>query len=186
MNLDQMIGILRTTKEVLPQWSPPEITRSLANVFVQVLADHTDDEIQKAFGLAVGTLTEWPAPATIKRLCLGTDQNDEELAADIAGRIWGAIVDCGRPNAIAAQKRIGELGWEVVKQNGGWFSICEGATFKNQPSLMKQWRETAMSLSKRFHNRGYDLPPALPFGDRSDALKRALSIARGDEDAKAV
>ncbi len=170
MTLDQMMLILRTTKEALPQWSPPEITRGLCNVFVQVLADHTDDEIQKAFGLAVKTLTEWPAPATVKRLCQGTIKDDKEIGDEIAGRIWACLGKFGHSLPGGAQQFMGPIGWEVVQRNGGWYTLCETATFDQQPSLMKAWREAAMSISKNQHALGYDPPPGLPQGSDKATL----------------
>ncbi len=147
MNSDQMMGLLKVTKEVLSQWAPPEITRTLVNVYLNVLAEHSDDEIQKAFGIAVKTLTEWPPPAMINRICNGSTKTDREIGEEIAARIEAAISTWGYTQPEGARMAIGSIGWEVVKLCGGWWQVCDIDSYSLLPSLRKKWRDLAINLT---------------------------------------
>jgi hypothetical protein len=174
----EMERILLATKAMLPKYSPKEVNRDLANAWISVLKDYSDIEIKSAFGKALTSLTEFPVPVDIKRLCQGTFQDDEEIGEEIAGRIIGAIGTHGYTNPERAKAAIGELGWKVVTQFGGWTSVCE-TTFDQMISSRKMWRDSATILSKKLHLKGEDFPPALP-EFRSPVLSSALKLVCGE------
>ena len=107
MNQNQMARLLTGLKLALPQWAPSEINTELSNVWLIALNDFDDRTIKKAMIEAMQNLTSWPAPATIKRLCLGTNQTDEQIGSEIASRIEGAISRFGYSNPEGAAKSIG-------------------------------------------------------------------------------
>lgn len=179
MEKREMAEVLHKVKMMLPTWAPKEINEELAALWCAVLKDYPDAEIKKAFFTAMNTLTEWPAPATIKRLCMGSGLSDEEIGQDVAARIEESISRFGYTGHDRAQAFIGEIGWEVVRQSGGWRHICDVTTNDMLPSSRKQWRELATVVSKKFHTTGGNVGPALPRGANTGnpALAAAMSVA---------
>jgi hypothetical protein len=177
MTADDIGRSLTRLKMVLTQWAPKEIDRDLCLIWLNVLKDFTDQQIKDAFLKAATELTEWPAPATIKRLCQGCNKTDEENGQEIASRIEGAIIKYGYSSIDKARQFIGELGWHVVTQCGGWVSVCEVET-DQLPSSRKQWRDLATIVSKNFFTNGDNLPPGLP-ERRNPVLAAALKLAIG-------
>lgn len=182
MDLKEMATLLRFTSMILPLGSPKDISVELCNSWGGLLKEYAEPDIKSAFGIAVKTLTQFPTPSIIIRLIQGSHLSDQEVGSDIASRIWKAIGQHGAGNLDRAKKDLGELGWEVVRQCGGWVSICD-TTYDLQASAMKMWRETASVISKNFHFNGQNLPPSLPQG-RSHTLNQALKLALGEEDGK--
>lgn len=79
----------------------------------------------------------------------------------VAGRIMTAIRRFGYMNVSEARAFIGELGWEVVKLQGGWKSLCElssEAIKAEQP----RWRDMAVTLDTQAKLGTLDQAPALP------------------------
>ncbi len=66
----------------------------------------------------------------------------------IADRIWGAIERFGsmRGKQDAIKAAIGDVGWKVVENMGGWRVVCEIADYNNVASLKAQWRESAKAI----------------------------------------
>lgn len=180
MNADEMGRSLMRLKSVLPQWAPKEIDRDLCLIWLNVLKDYSDQQIKDAFLKAASDLTEWPAPATIKRICLGSNKTDEENGQEIASRIEGAIIKFGYNSPERAKEFVGELGWQAVLQCGGWVHVCEVKS-DELPSSRKQWREVATLVSKNFFTLGANLPPALPEA-KNPVLQAALKLAIGGKD----
>lgn len=169
-----MAALLIGMKEMLPEWSPKEITRSLAENWQGVLAGFTDEVIREAFTHAISSRESWPAPAAIKRICQGTTLNHEQTGQEIAGRIEGAMSKWGYSSPKQAEADIGALGWEVVKRCGGWNAICN-LEYDQMPSARKQWRDMGSIIDQKLHTTGADLPPALP-GQPAPALGGALRL----------
>lgn len=183
MTADEMAAMLNGLKLALPQWAPSEITRSLCLLWLDALRNFGDDNIRSAFRNAAENLERWPAPATIKRICQGHCQNDEEIGAEVSARISGAIEWCGL-NQTMAKQLIGEIGWEVVDICGGWEHVCGyrknemGGLYRmesyNGAPERKLWRELAVQISKKLHQgeRESINPPSFPKGNRPKPLHR--------------
>lgn len=172
MTADMMLKMLKTLKVSLPEWSPPEIDRELAAIFMSILADFTDDQIKTGFRLAMSSLTKWPAPAIIKRYCQGTTKTDKELGDEIANQIWAAIEKYGSSSPKNAEHFIGKIGWAVVQGFGGWWSLCEHSTYPQQASLLKAWREAAVGIVKNHQVQSIDLSLGLPPKKEQDGTER--------------
>lgn len=177
MRIEEMGRMLSAMKLALPRWAPSEVTPELCNLWMGVLKDYSTEEISMALGKAISTLTEFPAPATLKRLCQGSFLSDEETGEAISGRIESAIRRFGYASPERAEPYIGPLGWKVVLQYGGWVSVCEIET-DELLSARKMWRDSAKILARTLHIKGEDLPPQLP-ENRHPSLKEALQIACG-------
>lgn len=177
MELEAMGKLLSTMRGALPKWAPKEIDKDLCAIWTGVLKDYSDEEIKGALGNAISTLNEWPTPSMIKRLCQGTSRTDEEIGQEVSSRIEGAISKFGYTSPDKAKEYVGEIGWVVVQQCGGWESICE-VDYDQLPSSRKQWRDIGTIVSKNFFTKGENTPQRLP--ERKDApLRQAIDIISG-------
>lgn len=178
MKIEMMMRGLSSLKKACPQWSPTQIDHELGYIFLEVLQDFTDEQIERAFTFAAANLTQWPAPTTIKRFCQGTIKTDEEIGQEVAALIEGAVSSCGYSNPKLAESRVGQIGWEVVRLCGGWIEVCN-VEYDTMMSSRKQWRDLATQVAKNFHAVGDNLPPSLPIGhERSDVLSGALKLIK--------
>lgn len=193
MTAEEIGRSLTRLKMVLTQWAPKEIDRDLCLIWLNVLKDYSDQQIRDAFLKAATELTEWPAPATIKRLCQGCNKTDEENGQEIASRIEGAICSVGSnryavcPEETESHRqkllaRVGEMGLEVIRQCGGWNHVCGMNSYSELVSARKQWREIATIVSKNYFTNGGNLPPALP-EKKNPVLQAALKLAIGGVNA---
>jgi len=175
MTREEMAGLLTALKLAVPRWAPPEINHELAGIYLGALKNFDGITIAKAISRAMQNLTEWPPPAKIKRMCLGTDQDDTEIGSEVAARIEGAISSCGHPNWERAKEKIGPVGVKVVEMCGGWHEICN-ITYDQLPSARKNWRDLSTQLSRKLYNDNRIDPPSLP---QSSHMQKALRIAQG-------
>lgn len=160
MTVSEMCKLLFAMKKLLPKFSP-EVDSSLGALWCEALRDCDESEIKKAFRYACENYTEWPAPAIIKKLCMGVTKDFAEIGQEVATVIENCISKHGYPNADAAEKEIGELGWEVVKRCGGWVEVCN-TEYEQLPSRRKQLRDLAISLQKGYQRDGFNRPHQIP------------------------
>jgi hypothetical protein len=147
-------------KKMLPKYSP-EIDKPLGAMWCDALRDFELSEIRNAFRYAAQNLTEWPAAATIKNICLGVTKDAPEIGQEISATILNCISKHGSWNAENARKDMGDLAWEVVKASGGWSEVCN-ITYEQLPSCKKQWRELATSYQKGYIRDGLNQPHKIP------------------------
>lgn len=88
---------------------------------------------------------------------------DDQKARDAVARIMTAIARIGNYRTADAQAFVGELGWEVVKLQGGWEDVCKGITDDNKGILQAQWRELAISLLNKHRLGLTNEAPTLEF-----------------------
>lgn len=117
--------------------------------------------------------TRFPLPALIRdRIApANTDENDAQAAVN---RVIEAVSRFGWSNPDRAEAFIGELGWRVVRSDGGWRQVCEALTSENLNTSRAQWRTLALALIRRSRMGTLDTAPALP-GKTTEAL-RALPL----------
>lgn len=84
-----------------------------------------------------------PKPAEIIEQVRG---NENHAAIALANLVVEAIGKFGHNNAHRAKEFLGEKGWELVKREGGWESICERTTIENVSIMKAQWRELAKAI----------------------------------------
>lgn len=93
---------------------------------------------------------------------------DADTAVEVAGRIWTAISKFGQYRALDAAGWIGEVGWYVVQNNGGWQRICETALSKDQGIWKAQLRDHAAAAIRRQRAGLLNAPPT--FGEASNRV----------------
>jgi len=122
---------------------------------------------------------EWfPSPARLKRFTMEIYESDVDIGVDIAARIEKAIGSYGYNNATAAEKYIGDIGWQVVDSLGGWVRVCDVNT-ADLASARKQWRDVATIVSRRLITTGSNNPVAIPSASKSPALDAAFKLIDG-------
>lgn len=115
----------------------------------------------------------FPLPVKLKAM-IGQAVSPDDAARDASSRIIAAVAKYGWNNPDRARDYVGELGWEIVKRQGGWMNLCESLTYDNQGMLQAQWRELAVSV-QRSGTRTRDTGPSLPSPEDS---KKLLSFMR--------
>jgi hypothetical protein len=88
----------------------------------------------------------FPLPSKLRAALPQGGGDPESEAASIASRIAGAVSRIGPYQVPLAKSYIGELGWAVVKSEGGWEEVCQSYTYENQGTLKAQWRNLAKSF----------------------------------------
>lgn len=171
-----MLVFLTKLKLVVPRWAPSEINHVVVQAWRHVLEDFDKQTVAKAFSEIIKTEDQWPAPAKVKRLCQGSNQSDEEIAAEVAARIDGAIHKFGYTRFDDAMAYIGEVGQEVVRMSGGWQAVCD-LSYDQLPAARKMWRDVATQVSRRAFAGRDNAGPALPKG--SSMMQKALNVAQG-------
>ena len=103
----------------------------------------------------------FPIPAIIRDRIKPADL-DEHEARDAASRIVTAVSSYGPYQYERAKAFIGELGWFVVKRQGGWTAVCLMLTRENQSTLQAQWRDLAGSFAKLAKAGQLNQAPEMP------------------------
>jgi hypothetical protein len=91
----------------------------------------------------------FPLPAKLKELaCPSMDpETNAVVAADL---IVSSISKYGPDRGEDARKAIGELGWAVVQNNGGWDEVCRSIrSYEELPTMRAQLRNSAKAIQIR-------------------------------------
>lgn len=115
----------------------------------------------------------------------------------IADKIWAGIERFGsmKSKQDLVRQSIGEVGWQVVENMGGWRVVCDIASYDNVGQMKAQWRESAKAIMdvaevKAQRDRlGLDSPrewEALPSGSSNDRSIRSILEIVGSIDTKKV
>lgn len=129
------------------------MTEPLINIWATVLGDLSPEELSRASKeyLRGPNCAFFPKPGQIYQLAR-PDQSEGE-ASLIADRIWAACsYGTDSVGTERAKTFIGELGWAVVENHGGWSSFNRSVTSIDQgPILKAQWRKSVseMMLKKK-------------------------------------
>lgn len=91
-----------------------------------------------------------PLPAQIREM-LEPQVDPESAAREIAARITAAIPKFGWCNSQEARAYIGEVGWQVVLDQGGWMHICQHHGLEIDPSVF-QAQARDLAKSRLVHN----------------------------------
>jgi len=142
--------------------SPDFKDRLVLKMWWGVFTDIPLKDFLKACQHALTTQEWFPPPATLKRFCKEVYETDEDIGLDTANRIENAVGSYGYMNHKGAREYIGERGWKVVEQLGGWTRVCDIESFDQMPSLRANWRKLATLDAKRVNTQGENKPSALP------------------------
>lgn len=108
-----------------------------------------------------------PIPADI-RATLEPQIDPDSAAREIAARITAAIPKFGWCNGAEARVYIGEVGWQVVCDQGGWTHICQHHGLELNPSSFQaQVRDLARSRLTHDQN---SMAKVIGIGQRQSAM----------------
>lgn len=120
--------------------------------------------------------TRMPLPMELKSI-LNPKLDGDDQAREAAARIITAIPKFGYMNGGLAREFIGELGWEVVKLQGGWGYLCQHHQSENDGVLQAQCRELSKAVATKAKRGELDQAPALPekLGDKKALLDSTIA-----------
>lgn len=102
--------------------------------------------------------------------------NDRDVAVNVVNRIIEAQSKHGWNNPEKAREHVGEIGWLVVKANGGWQQMCESTSNDDLTIHRAQWRDSAMSIMAQARQGTLNQAPALPQPEQmSEEIKGLLT-----------
>lgn len=135
---------------------------TVVEMYAEDLADLPLDAVRRALVEARRDPKQrtFPLPAVIRDKIQPFDNADAD-AKEAAGRIVAAVSRFGWNNVARAREYVGELGWAVVERQGGWETLCRTLTEDNIGQMQAQWRDLALSVSKRAKLGILNEPPRL-------------------------
>jgi hypothetical protein len=117
-------------------------------MWAEDLADIPVDALNKVFREITEDpkITRCPLPAILKQKLKGSMPSVEDEARQITEKIWGAVSKFGHSNPAMARDYIGEVGWQLIRMQGGWSDLCATADRSQMMGTKAQWRETVTGL----------------------------------------
>ena len=88
-----------------------------------------------------------PLPAQIRDI-VSPEINPDAEARELLGRVKTAITQFGYMQGEAAKTYIGEAGWQLVREQGGWNSLCCNSDFLTNDSMQAQARNRLIDIVK--------------------------------------
>lgn len=169
-----------------PNFSDPEVARA----FYEKIRDMEFENLQKACDLAAETRKWFPTIAELKELANGNPLTDDEVAIDLAIKIEKLIGLYGRngmqdnnPFRQELIEKLGDVGFEIVKEFGGWENLCLKVEYKSEYKDFQKDLKNACGIKyKKLRAMGEDRPIALPQSamdkkeNKPAALLQALNL----------
>lgn len=88
----------------------------------------------------------FPLPAQIRDL-ISPEINPEAEARELLGRVKSAITQFGYMQGESARNYIGDTGWQIVRDAGGWLNLCNSDFLVND-SMQAQARNRLIDVVK--------------------------------------
>jgi len=177
LTTEQFTKICGGATALLPRYAPDFKNPAIVEFWYQEFGN--DPNFQKALHKAVTTLESFPTIAKIRELLGKGEVPNDKKAIDASDRIINAVEKYGSYRWSDAKQYMGELGWQIVQNNGGWENVCE-VTYKELPIVKAQYRESAKALLEKAKFGDINAPPKLPVSnDTKQIVSDALKIAGG-------
>ena len=184
-----------TLKALLPNHAPDFEAHQLSAWYIP-FKQYPAERMFALFPQLSATCDRFPSIKQILELLDPKADKDAE-ARIIADKIWAGIERFGsmKSKQDLVRQSIGEVGWQVVENMGGWRVVCDIASYDNVGQMKAQWRESAKAIMdvaevKAQRDRlGLDSPPeweALPSGSSNDRSIRSILEIVGSIDTKKV
>lgn len=126
-----------------------ELSDDLVDVYAAALAPMGFDNATMAIKFVlINRRSNEPFP-TPRELMDAIPSDDAMCPDTIANRMAGAITKFGSYNYKDAQKYIGEAGWKIICESGGWSQLCMHSRPDQMPILKSQWRKQLEAMAAR-------------------------------------
>lgn len=158
----------------LAEYYDKTLTDTQLDMYVEDLIEIPPPDLMRAIRLYRNDARNafFPIPAKLKGMIV---LPDDQRARDAVALVMTAIARIGNYRTKDAQEFIGELGWEVVKLQGGWEEVCRSVTDDNKGIIQAQWRELAISLINKNRLGMRDEKPTLEFKPKGNPELDKLS-----------
>lgn len=133
------------------------------DIWVESMMNMTDEEFDRALEFLRTCYREQRLPkitdveSYAKQQLAGEEES--QRAVDL---IAEAIIRYGYTNPDRAKAYIGEFGWKLVSEIGGWTNICSIESMRDLDFAKTSWLKTAKILHKRAALGIIDKKPELP------------------------
>lgn len=170
----------------LAEYMQVNLTAGQLQMYAEDLQDLSAEEIKKIVYEFRKNQKEhygkFPLPAALRTL-IKPEVSSEDVANDVAGKIWDSISRFGSWRGDDAKIYLGELAWQVVLRMGGWSSICTTPS-DNRSFFFAQCRDVARSVQNLSLAGKLETKHALPTLDRTGtdepkSIANILSLVKG-------
>lgn len=125
-----------------------QLNQPMIRVYDKAVSAYGYDKALAAITELMNETKVWQMP-TPKQIIdkIQAKQSPSEQANEIVGLIFESIPLFGYMRSQQAREKIGQIGWSIVKQFGGWSYLCQelGITL-NKATTRAQMRDLAVSL----------------------------------------
>lgn len=157
-----ILGLARAVPRFAPDFSDDATIATWYHAF----REYDVEGLKRAFVAVRDRFSTFPSIAEIKSILDGNaGLSDAQVGQDLAARIEHCVTRYGRYQASRAEKYLGPVGAELVRQLGGWESVCDIQSMSEMGSKRKQWREMGELLSQKARAGLIDVAPQLPPGN---------------------
>lgn len=122
-----------------------EFSEAAARLLVEDLAEFPPGAVLQALSRCRKELRTFPTVSEIAGRIPGCAIDPKHQAQLIAGKILKCITRLGPYKAREVHAELGDVGWEVVQQSGGWETICS-LTDRDVSMNRAQWVRLSESL----------------------------------------
>lgn len=145
-----------------------ELDEELLKFYVRAVTPYGFEKATEAIHyvlLSRRTNAPFPSPRDIVEII---DGDTEDSADSIANRMVGAIAKFGSYDPKGARAYMGEDGWKVIQDSGGWSTLCQTMRSDQTPTYRSQWKkilesELAQKKQQRLLSQArLSLAPAKP------------------------
>jgi len=177
LSVEEFTKICIVSASLLPRYAPDFKNPMIVSFWHKEFGK--DPNFEDALKIAIKTLESFPTIAKMNELLGKKEISNEAKAKDSSDRIIGAIEKYGYNNWPRAKDYIGDIGWQVVENNGGWENMCE-VTYDQIPIVKAQLRDSCKALLEKAKFGDIHKPPSLPeSNNQKQIVSDALRIAGG-------
>lgn len=177
LNQDERDSIGRALTNAALFYDRPDIDRAKVSALITILAESFPEANGERILAALASYradqknTTFPAPAKLQPY-LRPVATDEAQAIESVNRIMLAITKFGYTRGPEARAFVGELGWSVVKDYGGWETFCQNMGVElSEQTFRAQARDSLKSKINLQRAGLLGTPLALPGSEQPAALE---------------
>lgn len=158
--------------------SKVSLNQVMIRVYDKAVEPYGYENASKALTILMNEVKSWQMP-TPKQITdkIEMKASPLEAANQIVGKIFESVSRFGYMQATETKEYVGTIGWEVIKQFGGWSHICQELGLSlDKASSRAQMRDLALSLL----NKGSSAITSLEYEDKKQipAFIKLLSSSK--------
>jgi len=124
-----------------------DLTKNDISLFINILNKFYNLEIHEYINIFDQYMFDvknktFPNASSLRAYTQNKKVSSIQKANEVAQRIFGSIKKFGYTKPNEARNFIGEEGWKLIQNRGGWYSFCESTMDYQIPTLTAQFRDT--------------------------------------------